>query len=75
MVKTFEGLRHECPFPPWQGQRGCGCFESFDYGSVSHVEEEKKELVKYVHRLSRLGVRLEYSLSGGFMVHHNPSHC
>ena len=27
-------------------------------GSVSHVEEERKELVKDVHRLSRLGVRL-----------------
>ena len=27
-------------------------------GSVSHVEEERKELVKDVHRLARLGVRL-----------------
>ena len=27
-------------------------------GSVSHVEEERKELVKDVHRLSRLGVHL-----------------
>ena len=27
-------------------------------GSVSHVEEKIKELVKYVHRLSHLGVRL-----------------
>ena len=26
-------------------------------GSVSHVEEAKKELVKDVHRLGRLGVR------------------
>ena len=40
-------------------------------GSVSHVEEEKKELVKDVHRLDRLGVRLEDSPIGGFMVHHN----
>ena len=40
-------------------------------GSVSHVEEEKKELVKEVHRLDPLGVRLEYSTNGGFMVHHN----
>ena len=39
--------------------------------SVSHVEEEKKELVKEVHRLDPLGVRLEYSTNGGFMVHHN----
>ena len=39
--------------------------------SVSHMEEEKKELVKDVHRLARLGVQLEDSPNGGFMVHHN----
>ena len=27
-------------------------------GSVAHVEKERKELVKDVHRLARLGVRL-----------------
>ena len=27
-------------------------------GSVAHVEEERKELVKDVHRLARLGFRL-----------------
>ena len=27
-------------------------------GSVAHVEEQRKELVKDVHRLARLGVRL-----------------
>ena len=40
-------------------------------GSVSYVEEEKKELLKYVHRLARLGVKLEDSPNGCFMVHHN----
>ena len=40
-------------------------------GSVSHVEEEKNELVKDFHRLARLGVRLEDSPNGGLMVHHN----
>ncbi|XP_069150485.1 uncharacterized protein [Solanum lycopersicum] len=40
-------------------------------GCVSHVEEDKKELVKDVHRLARLGVRLDDSQNGGFMVHHN----
>ena len=39
-------------------------------GSVAHVEEGKKELVKDVHRLSRLGFRLEDSPKGGFMVLH-----
>ena len=27
-------------------------------GSVAHIEEERKEIVKNVHRLARLGVRL-----------------
>ena len=39
--------------------------------NVSHVDEAKKNLVKDVHRLARLGVRLEDSPNGGFMVHHN----
>ena len=39
--------------------------------SVSHVEEDKKELVKDVHRLACLGVRLEDTPNGGLMVHHN----
>ena len=40
-------------------------------GSVAHVEEEKKELVKNVHRLDCVGFRLEDSPNGGFIVHHN----
>ena len=40
-------------------------------GCVSHKDEAKKDLVKDVHRLARLGVRLEDSPKGGFMVHHN----
>ena len=40
-------------------------------GSVSHVGERKKDLVKDVHRLARLVVRLEDSPIGGFMVHHH----
>ena len=38
--------------------------------TVSHVEEASKDLVKDVHRLSRLGVRLEDSPNIGFIVHH-----
>ena len=40
-------------------------------GSVTHVVDDEKDLVKEVHRLYRLGVRLEESLKGGFMVRHN----
>ena len=44
---------------------------SLSMNSVSHVDEAKKDLVIYVHRLARLGVRLEDFPNGGFMVHHN----
>ena len=40
-------------------------------GSVSHVEESKKDFVKAVHRLDCLGVRLKDSQDSCFMVHHN----
>ena len=40
-------------------------------GSVSHVEEFKRKLVRDVHMLARLGVRIEYSLNGGVVVYHN----
>ena len=37
-------------------------------GSVAHVEEERKELAKDVHRLARLGVRLMSISDGGVTV-------
>ena len=40
-------------------------------GSVSHLDEAKKDLAREVHRLSRLGVRFECSPDGGAKVHHN----
>jgi len=39
-------------------------------GSVAHIEDEKKELVREVHSLARLGVQLRDSSKGGFMVQH-----
>ena len=38
---------------------------------MCHKDESKKYVVKDVHRLDRVGVRLEYSPNGDFMVHHN----
>ena len=35
-------------------------------GSTAYIEDEKKELVKDIHRLARLGVRLVDSTSGVF---------
>ena len=37
--------------------------------NVSHIYDEKKELVKEVHQLSRLGERLVDTPSGGVSVH------
>ena len=43
-------------------------------GSVSRVEKGKKDLVKEVHRLARLGVRLEDSSNGIFWSITTSSH-
>ena len=40
-------------------------------GSVAQVLNDKKNLVKEVHRLAQLGVRLEDSPNGGSIVHDN----
>ena len=37
-------------------------------GSTAHVEEEKMELAKDVHKLARMGVRLMDSTEGGIVV-------
>ena len=39
-------------------------------GSVAHVEQKIKELVKNVHRLTRLGVRLMSISESGVTVQH-----
>ena len=39
--------------------------------SVSRIEEANKDLVRDVYWLDRLGVRLEDSPNGGFLVHRN----
>ena len=40
-------------------------------GSTTHIEDEKKELAKEVHRLARQGVLMVYSTSEGVSVHPN----
>lgn len=40
-------------------------------GSFAHVPYGKKELVKELHRLNKLGLRFEYSTKRGSMVHKN----
>ena len=70
MVGIIERFRHECLLPPYQGNvQGLGFTVQGLGFSVSHVEEAKKELMKDVHRLDRLGFRLKDSQNGDFMVH------
>ena len=38
-------------------------------GSTTHIEDQKKELVKYIHRLVTLGVQLVDSTNGVVSVH------
>ena len=38
---------------------------------VSHLDKAKTDLARELHSLARLGVRLESSLDGGAIVHHN----
>ncbi|WMV09654.1 hypothetical protein MTR67_003039 [Solanum verrucosum] len=38
-------------------------------GNITHVKDGKKELVRDVHRLARLGVHLIDSSEGGVIVH------
>ena len=40
-------------------------------GSVVHIHNERKELVKDLHQLARLGVRLVDTLNGVFSIHSN----
>ena len=44
---------------------------SYDYGKCIHLDEAKKDLDREIHRLSRLGVRLESYTDGGAIFHHN----
>ena len=41
----------------------------FSRGGVSHIDDEKKELVKEVHQLAWLGVRMLETPSVGISVH------
>ena len=40
-------------------------------GSIDHFEDDKKDFVKNIHRLERLGVWFVDSTSWGVSVHHS----
>ena len=48
-----------------------GALSRMTMGSVSYLDEAKKDLAREVHRFARMGVRLEISPDGGAIAHHN----
>ena len=56
-------------YHPGKANVGADAFSRLSMGSVFHIYDQKKELVKEVHQLARLGVRLEGTPSGGVSVH------
>ena len=61
LVRVVERLRHECPLSPCKANVVADALSHMTMGSVSHIDEAKKYLLKDVNRLARLGVRLEDS--------------
>ena len=39
-------------------------------GSVSHLDKAKKDLAREVHRLARMGMRLDSAPDAGALLHH-----
>ena len=66
VVRVVERLRYECSVSPRQANVVADALSHMTMGSVSHIDEAKRDLVRDVHRFSRLGVRLESSLDRGF---------
>ena len=59
------------PYHPGKANVVADAYSHMSMGIVSHMEEQKKELLKYVHRLAHLGMSLKDSPNGGIMVYHN----
>ena len=71
MVRYLEDYDMSLSYHPRNANVVADSFSQTTMGNAPHVKESKKKLVKDVHRLAQLGVRLEYSPKGGFMVNHN----
>ncbi|XP_069145930.1 uncharacterized protein [Solanum lycopersicum] len=62
LLKDYEIIVH---YHPREANIVVDALSRMTMGSEAHVEDEKKELVKDVHRMARLGVRLVDTTSGG----------
>ena len=63
MLKDYEMSVH---YHPCKANVVVDALSRLSMSCVSHIDDEKKELVKEVHQLSRLGVRLVDTQSGVF---------
>ena len=70
VLKIIERLWDECHLLPRKVNVVVDVLSRMTIGSVSHIDEAKKHLVKDVHRLSRLAWVEDYP-DCGFMVHNN----
>ena len=71
MFGIVERLRHERPLSPSKANVAVDSLIRMTKGSVSHIDESNKYLVRDVHTLSRLSLRVEDSPNSGFMVYRN----
>ena len=62
LLKNYEMNVH---YHPGKDNNVCDSLCMMSMGSIAHIKDGKKELVKDIHRLARLGVRLVDSTSGG----------
>ena len=59
MVRIVEDNDISVLYHPTKSNVVADALSCMTMGSVSHIDEDKKDLVNDVHRLARLGVRLE----------------
>ena len=71
MVGIIKVLQMSVLYHPGKANLVADTLSRSSTGSVSHVEDFKRNLVRDVHMLARLGVRIEDSLNGGVVVYHN----
>ena len=56
------------PYHPGKENLVADALSRLSIGSTAHVEEEKRELAKYVHRLAHLGLKLIDFTEGGIVM-------
>lgn len=68
MTWILQELWSECALRSWYGQCSGDALKRLYMVSLEHFDVEKKELEKYVHMFSRLGVGFKDMFGGGIIV-------